>query len=200
MLMCYSSVWDLLFSALLLWIYRNQCTCTCLNPGAGGDAVNSNNTLFLWGVSKQRKSYETAWQQPCGWNGGIVKVILLQLIEVHYTHTHTLSTIAHVPLAACWSTVPSGEQCWGGRLRRWRLGALGGWGRLWAGEASLGAAAALCWGVSSLPLLGSAEIKLSEAALGFSRPLMWVIPWNISVSFSVCAPRSYFSSCLGGLQ
>lgn len=61
------------------------------------------------------------------------------------------------PLAECCGDVPSGEQRCGGRLRRWRLGALGGWVRLWAGEASLGGAAALWRGVSSLPLPGSAE-------------------------------------------
>lgn len=77
---------------------------------------------------------------------------------ISITHTQ-LEHNRLVPLALCKSAVPSGEQCRGGRLRRWRLGALGGWGQLWAGEASLYGAVALCWGVSSLPLLGSTSEK-----------------------------------------
>lgn len=90
-----------------------------------------------------------------------------------WTGTRTLSleiaptTHAHVqrnwasgclfPLTECYKDLPSGEQRCCGRLRRWRLGALGGWGRLSAWEASLGGAGALWRSVSSLPLPGSAE-------------------------------------------
>lgn len=59
--------------------------------------------------------------------------------------------------------VPSGELRCGGRLRRCRMGALGGWVRLWGWEASEGGGVALWRGVSSLPLLGSAgEERTSE--------------------------------------
>lgn len=59
------------------------------------------------------------------------------------THMHTLTE--------CYRDIPSGEQRCGGKLRRRRLGALGGWRRPWPRVHSPGALL-FCGGVSVLPL------------------------------------------------